>query len=280
MTRPAELWLSILDSRFRVSSDDVRIVDLMRALWEPFASGDPLPDAHEVSIRARGDGWYLAAAGDPPITAVDAWILAGAARNSMSRRAVAETPSVPLHAAAAERDGTFVLLSGSPEAGKTTLLLDLVGKGWRVVTDDLVPFDPAALTATPFPKPLSVRDPARWREVARSWRVPEWLSPPERVGLVPPGAVARTEVTSFRPSLVVFPRFERGAQPGFRALSAAETVAMCAENLHPQHRGSQAGLATLAKVGAATPGFAIRYGSSAEALALVGKCLAAVQSME
>lgn len=280
MTARAELWLDVLDSPFRVVSDDDRMIDLIRELWAPFESPRALPGAHEIAIEARSPGWYLDASPDPPVTAADPWILAAAARNSIARRAIAETSLVPLHAAAAELDGTFLVLSGPPKTGKTTLLLDLVHAGWSVVTDDLVPIDPATLSAIPFPKPLSVRDPDRWRRVARGWAVPEWLPPPERVGLVPPGVVPRTAVASFSPSALVFPRFAAGAGPAFERLSPADTVARSADNLHPQRPPTPAALATLAKVGVDTPGFALRYASSKEAMELVRKCLAALETME
>jgi hypothetical protein len=280
VTGRAELWLEVLGTSVHVVSDDGRMVDLIHELWEPFAVSNATRRAHEVAIETRSNGWYLDAAPDPPIVAADPWILAAEARNSIARRAVVETPLVPLHAAAAERDGTFVVLSGPPRAGKTTLLIDLVHDGWSVVTDDLVPIDPASLSAVPFPKPLSVRDPERWRRVAQGWKVPDWLPPPQRVGLVPTGAVRRTDVVSFSPSAFVFPQFVPGAEADFRRLSPAETIARCADNLHPQRPPTPEGLATLAKAGAAAPGFAGRYGSSEDALELLGKCLAGLESME
>lgn len=280
MTSRAELWLSVLDSRFRVSSDDERMLALMRELWEPFAVDSPPGEAHEVLIERRSEGWRLDAPPAPPILAVDPWILAAAARNGISRNAIAEATTVPLHAAAVEREGTFVALAGPPEAGKTTLLLDLLARGWLLVTDDLVPLDTATLEASPFPKPLSVRDPGRWRTIAASWSVPEWLPPPQRVGLVPATAIPRTAAETYRPSRVVFPRYEAGAEPSFEALTRGRTVARCGENLHARGPETAAVLPALARLGAEAPGFAIRYGSSEDALVLLRKCLAVAEPME
>jgi len=42
------------------------------------------------------------------------------------------------HGSCAERDGAGVLLLGPPGAGKSDLLLRLMGAGWRLVADDQV----------------------------------------------------------------------------------------------------------------------------------------------
>jgi len=42
------------------------------------------------------------------------------------------------HGSCAERDGAGVLLLGPPGAGKSDLLLRMLGEGWRLVADDQV----------------------------------------------------------------------------------------------------------------------------------------------
>ncbi|MDQ3952629.1 MAG: hypothetical protein M3279_06670, partial [Actinomycetota bacterium] len=224
MTASSEVTLSMLDSSFRVTSADDRMVDLVRLLWEPFLSD--AEDVHDVALEVEGEGWRLHVAGEPPNRATDPWVVVSSLRNALSRRAIADARSlVPVHAAAVERDGRFLVLSGPAQAGKTTLLLELLDHGWLLVTDDLVPVDPATLTATPFPKPLSVRDPARWRRFARRWRVPAWLPQPSVGALIPATAMPLTAATSYRPSLLVFSRYSPGEPPSQERLTRAHTVA-------------------------------------------------------
>lgn len=280
MTHSSEVTLSMLDSPFRVTSVDERIAELVRELWEPFLD-ERVGEATEVTVEPLREGWRLRVPGEPVSGAVDPWVLAASLRNAMSGRAVREATSlVPVHAAAAERDGRFLVLSGPPRAGKTTLLLDLLEAGWKLVTDDLVPVDPERLTATPFPKPLSVRDPDRWRRFSGGWRVPEWLPPPSVVGFIPATAMAHTEVSTFRPSLLVFSRYAPGEPPSLERLTPAQTVAWCADNLHTREPGAPGLLPVVARLGRVTPGFAVRYGSSEEALKLLEKCLVGTGPME
>jgi hypothetical protein len=279
MTRAPEVTLSILGSGFRVTSEDERMVAFVRELWEPFVAEVDGPV--EVRLEVRGPSWHLLMPDEPHVAASDPWMVASSLRNALSRRAIAEAASiVPLHAAAAERDGVFVVLSGPPRAGKTTLLLDLLEAGWRLVTDDLVPLDPQTLTATPFQKPLSVRDPERWARFARAWEVPEWLPPPSGAGLLPAGVMPVSEAEVYAPSLLAFPRFEAGADPGCERLTAAETVAWAADNLHSRGPGAAGVLPVLARLGSQVPGCTLRYGSTEDALEVLGKCLAAPSAME
>ena len=271
-----DVALSVLGRALTVRCDDERMTDLVRQLWEPFvARGGKVEDP--IVIRTTPGGWRIEAPPDAPSSAVDPWVLAAVLRNLITRRAVAGAASIyPLHGAAAERDGVFLVLAAAPRAGKTTLLLELVSLGWKLVTDDLVPLDPATATATPFPKPLSVRDPARWRTYASGWEVPEWLPPPRAVGLIPATAFRLTDATSYRPSLLAFSRFEPGASAGAEELSPARTAAACGENLHPARDRTPEALRAVARLGSVAPGWSLRYGRTRDALDLLENRLAAL----
>lgn len=271
----AEVTLSILGSGFRVSSDDERMVELARELWAPFVMTNDDGGLLEAIVESRDEGWHLVVPDEPRVGARDPWVLASSLRNSLSRRAIRAAISiVPLHAAAVERDGVVVVLAGPPRAGKTTLLLDLLESGWLLVTDDLVPLDPGTLTATPFPKPLSVRDPERWARLSGGWDVPDWLPPPTAVGLLPATAVPRSTLEEYSPGVLVFPRFEPGTEPAIDPLSPAAVVAWAADNLHTRSPGASGVLPVLATLGQRTPGYTIRYGSTLAALELLEKSLA------
>lgn len=270
-----ELALSILDSRFHLTSTDGRMLELVRMLWDPFVA-EPDRGATQVAIHTTADGWRLEAPSHAPSQARDPWVFAAILRNVLSGRAVGDAREVyPLHGAAAERDGMFVVLSAQPMAGKTTLLLELLSRGWRLVTDDLVPIDPRSGRARSFLKPLSVRDPERWTAHAGRWKVPRWLPAPTAIGLIPATAFPRIESGTFEPSLLLFSRYEQEAGPRAERLSPAFAAAACAENLHPILDRTPEALATAAQLGSRTPAWALAYGSSEDALELLGKCLAA-----
>ena len=54
------------------------------------------------------------------------------------RLALGATPGMPLHASCAALRGDGVLILGPPGAGKSELVLRLLGRGWDLVADDQV----------------------------------------------------------------------------------------------------------------------------------------------
>jgi hypothetical protein len=71
---------------------------------------------------------------------------------AISQALGAITNHVAFHAAALTREGATILIVGKSGAGKTTLTLGLMGRGWRPLSDDLVLVDPATLALKPFPR--------------------------------------------------------------------------------------------------------------------------------
>lgn len=101
-----------------------------------------------------------------------------------------------IHAAAVAREGRAILLIGDSHAGKSTLALHLLLRGWRFLTDETVLVDPASLSLRPFPRNLVVRedtvteDPSAAR-LRRGWDAcrlegsgyaPRWFVDPALLG--------------------------------------------------------------------------------------------------
>lgn len=281
MTRRWTVMLKILDSRFRVASDDPRMSEALALLWEPFLTRSDGDRAGEMEFRVLrvAEGWSVETDDYPGGQSPDPWTVLSVLRNLLSGRAIRSAESiVPLHGAAVERDGKVLVLSGPARSGKTTLMLALLEAGWTYVTDDLIPIDPESLTAAPFPKPLSIRDPGLWERFTSRWAVPPWLPPPDQVGLVPPSAFPG-HPEPYVPDVLLFPRYEPGGQPALEALSSAAAVARAADNLHVPS-ADPATLKALARLGTTVSAYAAGYGSTEKALELLEKCLAARQPME
>lgn len=65
-----------------------------------------------------------------------------------------------LHAAAVERDGRAIVMTGESGAGKSTLAALLQTRGWRLMADEFVLLEPAAGLVHPFPRPISLKNSA------------------------------------------------------------------------------------------------------------------------
>jgi hypothetical protein len=73
-----------------------------------------------------------------------------------------------MHGAAVARSGRAVILPGPRGRGKSTIATALCRRGWRFLSDDLVPLAPSDLRAFPFPRVPEFREdpgeemPATW----------------------------------------------------------------------------------------------------------------------
>lgn len=122
-----------------------------------------------------------------------------------------------LHAAAVERDGRAIVMTGESGAGKSTLAALLQARGWRLLADEFVLIDPASGLVHPFPRPVSLKNAAI--------KVAAAMLPGARFGpllaatpkgdirhLVPaPDALARMDEPAV-PTLLLFPRFGEAAE--------------------------------------------------------------------
>jgi hypothetical protein len=79
-------------------------------------------------------------------------------------------PGWLLHAATLERDGRALVLAGPSGAGKTSLTLALLARGWRLVTEEMTLVD-RELAVVGLARPIHARAAS---EVPPSWRVRDY----------------------------------------------------------------------------------------------------------
>ncbi len=179
-----------------------------------------------------------------------------------------------LHAAAVERDGGGLIMTGDSGAGKSTLSAVLAYNGWRFLGDEFALLGPDDGLLHPFPRPVSLKNGSI--ELLRA-AVPADRFGPRFEGtikgtiqhLIPPAeAVAAMDVPA-RPRLIVMPGFAAGAQPAVRRLSRSEAFVRLSQASTNYRKLGEAGFEALWRLVEATPAYAIAYGSSAAAQALI-----------
>ncbi len=133
------------------------------------------------------------------------------ARKWMTAAFVAAHPGlIWLHAAAASMDGAAVLLAGPAGTGKSTLLVQLVNRGWDLLADDAVALRPDRREALPLPFSPEVR--AAPCVLEQDW--PDFLEQPKALATIAPNRIAS------KPAAVVAVVF-----PGTRETSSARSSA-------------------------------------------------------
>lgn len=218
---------------FRIGAEWRRPVDELRTLYRDYPHDGGIPDFTVRLVAGRPwRRWIRPAvmiAGDYAIPDAAPLPLAQgllAAEMGMNlQMALGQRRFLLLHAAAVERDGRAIVLTGESGAGKSTLAALLQGRGWRLMADEFVLLDPQTGMVHPFPRPVSLKNraidvvasalpDARWGPLMRE-------TPKGTIRhLVPaPDALAAAERPA-RPVLLLFPSF--GRPPEQRPVGAGE----------------------------------------------------------
>jgi HprK-related kinase A len=198
----------------------------------------------------------------------------------INQRAVAESGArLLLHAAAAARDESAVLLPAPSGAGKSTLVAGLVAAGFEYLTDDVCALDANGSCAVPYPKPIAIATPAV-RELfdrpgaplitgERSRFVGEeaFLSAADLGGTIASRAVAA--------SLVVVPAYRAGAATRLEPLSRAEAAVLLAEQSFNFNELGGAGLFAIGELVRGCTCHRLTYSDLAAGVACISELLAA-----
>ena len=128
-----------------------------------------------------------------------------------------------VHASAAVTDdGTGIVLPGSMNAGKSTLVAALVRRGYAYLTDEMAAIDPATGRIAPYPRPVNLGR-ASWA-LLPDLQPPDW-SPtapiPADLWHVDPRTIGRLGEPC-DVAHVVAPRYEHGVPPTLLPVSPAE----------------------------------------------------------
>jgi hypothetical protein len=163
-----------------------------------------------------------------------------------------------LHAAAAAKDGSAILLAGPAGAGKSTLLVQLINRGWHLLADDVVAVRPRQLRALPLPFSPEVRVAPRGPE--QEW--PAFLAQPKVVATIAPERVASKPASV---STIVFPEYVSGVtRPPITPLTVVSaTRALAAQALSPRRRNTTIG--DLFRLAGQVHCYQLRYADSSAA---------------
>lgn len=205
---------------FRIGSDWQQPLDQMRALYRDYPALRGVPD-FTVRLEATRPWrrWVrpsVAIAGDyaipdaAPLPLAQGLLAAEMAMNL--QMALGQRRFLLLHAAAVERDGRAIIMTGESGAGKSTLAALLQPRGWRLLADEFVLVDPVTALIYPFPRPISLKNTSI---AAAKAALPDATFGPLLRGtpkgdirhLVPdPAALAGMDAPA-RPVLLLFPRY-------------------------------------------------------------------------
>ena len=226
----------MLESRFAIECDDDRVEDLIGELWDPFRAelGGELGGLTPVAIETAGSGWRCTIAEKEIVSTDDPWMVVIGLRSALDERALSgATGIVDFHAAVVTRAEVVIALPGGPGAGKTSLALAMLQRGWRLMCDDIAPLRVTG-EVSPYPRPFGIRNVGdAWERLSRLWPPPPWMPSPRGPFLVPAKVFELAVERDRAPTRLMFPEFRAGADPALVDLTPAEAMARCGAHVRP-----------------------------------------------
>lgn len=264
---------------FRIGSVWRRPIEQLAMLY----AGYPAAEVPDFTVRlAPPSAWRrvvrptVALAGDltlpeaAPLPLAQAVLAAEMAMNLQV--ALGHRRHLLLHAAAVERDGRAIIITGESGAGKSTLATMLATQGWRFMADEFVLIDPVLGEVHPFPRPISLKNAAIAAVAARC--------PDRRFGplltatpkgtvrhLAPDARAVAAMDRAARPAMILFPRF--GAAPAWRTVGAGEAFVRLTQSSTNYVALGEAGFDRMTRLARDLPRIAIDYPDTDAAIELV-----------
>jgi hypothetical protein len=231
-----------------------RVLHVVTAEPEPRHS-----DILRITLEELEVSWYEARDSTGRCERGSFEFIAFHARKWMTAAFVAAQPALTwLHAAAASKDGSAVLLAGPAGSGKSTLLVQLIERGWRLLADDCVGVNPEGGQVLPFPFSPEVR--AAPRTPGEAWSV--FLAQPKTLAAIAPDQVSSAPATA---ADIIFPEYARDA---VRPLITPLTVVSAAQALASQVQGGIPGrehIGNLFQLARQIPCYRLSYADSSDA---------------
>ena len=140
-----------------------------------------------------------------------------------------------IHSAIVEKGGRAIILAGPPGSGKSTLCAALLGKGWRLLSDEFTLLRPDDGGLVPIPRPVALKGTSIGliREL-----VPDACIGPIFPGthkgtithLRPPTDAVLRQCEIARPGWIAFPKYRPGAETRLVPMSKGQAFARLIDN--------------------------------------------------
>lgn len=149
------------DYQVEVRTNTSEFAQATRRLFHEMLGGDSGRETIDVLNVGRSDGqYYVQGTRGRHAEKSSLENAVRTLKHKVSRRFMEARPDlIWLHAGAAARNDTSVLVAGEWGSGKSTVIANLYRAGWKYLSDDRVPYDPDSGQILPFPIPLAYRQP-------------------------------------------------------------------------------------------------------------------------
>lgn len=139
--------------QLEIRSEIVEVNELVKTVFEHMLVPASVKSAGVIRVMESESGYVVASAEETPFQHDQLENLLELVRDEVRLQFTRARPDLLwLHAAAVERNGVALLLSGPSGQGKSTLSTRLCERGWRLLSDDISPTSMNADIVFPFPQ--------------------------------------------------------------------------------------------------------------------------------
>jgi hypothetical protein len=152
----------LLDVTVEIQADDGEALNLFRGMYRRFSSEGKPDLSFRIAARNSPLGVPLFLEGNRVFQVPRPEYLPSYTFWRISQSVFRNISSFFLfHAGAVCRGGRCLLIAGPPSCGKTTLVLRLVERGFRFLSDEMAPVHRDSHSVEPFPRGIGLREEAR-----------------------------------------------------------------------------------------------------------------------
>jgi HprK-related kinase A len=185
------------------------------------------------------------------------------------------------HSAVVEKGGRAAILAGPSGSGKSTLCAALLGRGWRLLSDEFGLLDPKRGLLLPIPRPVALKDASigligRLLPHARLGRVFAATRKGRIAHMRPPTDAVERQAEPAKPAWVVFPTHANNANTELAPLRKAAGFVRLEANCYNYAALGRNAFEALGKMIATASCFALPF-ADVEAAAELVEGLAEVQ---
>jgi len=257
-----DLQFRILDQRIRVRCDDELCRSLLLANYAAFQESVNSADL-EYTVRrhpsggfsiARGNELLYEEASDEALQYLVVYLLEKLITIDLQKL---RTDLYFVHSSALERGGRVIMVVAGSGTGKSTTTWALLQHGFRYLSDELAPIDPASLDVHPYPHALCLKAPP-----PGPYPLPEETTRTELTLHIPVANLPSPAIRQPAPlhALLFLQRDSAVSVPTFAKVSPAEAGArLYASTLNAlAHPGK--GLDVAIRIATAVPAFTVNAG--------------------
>lgn len=151
----------LLDADIGLTFPTASVARVFRHVFGAFPCPPPSQCASLLEISRRENGSLYGVSEGRTLLAEPRSLtgLVTSVEREMVRRALATSPDLCLHAGAVSGPPGTLILPGRSGAGKTTVVLGLLQRGWIHLSDEIARIDPATSAVGAYPRALCVKEP-------------------------------------------------------------------------------------------------------------------------